>query len=124
MSLLAAGRIRGRTGEALESFALRLEAVPASVWRVLAFALIVSLILIATRLGQVTRRCRLALLGAAFLGCFIVIRAVSFHHVDQLLGLEYSGLRVNWILELGGIGCIALAAGWRSMNRGVPVTAA
>ncbi len=61
-------------------------------------------------LGQSWRRLWLAMTGMAFLGGFIVIRASSFHHIDRLLGLEWAGLRLNWILELGGIICIAVAA--------------
>lgn len=60
--------------------------------------------------GQLTRPILMALIGALFLGCFIIIRAASFHHVDQMLGMDLGGLRVNWILELGSITCIALAA--------------
>jgi hypothetical protein len=52
----------------------------------------------------------LALLGLIFLCCFIVIRASSFHHVDALIGWQVVGLRMNWILEIGGIACIAIAA--------------
>ncbi|MEQ8540475.1 MAG: hypothetical protein RIB93_23850 [Coleofasciculus sp. D1-CHI-01] len=53
---------------------------------------------------------RLALLGLMFLSCFIVIRASSFHHIDALIGWQVVGLRMNWILEIGGIACIAIAA--------------
>jgi hypothetical protein len=53
---------------------------------------------------------RLALLGILFLGCFVLIRAASFHHVDQLIGFRLAGLKVNWILELGGILIVAVAA--------------
>lgn len=56
------------------------------------------------------RTYRLALLGLMFLSCFIVIRASSFHHIDRLLGWQLVGLRMNWILEVGGIACIAIAA--------------
>lgn len=56
------------------------------------------------------RRHRLALLGSFFLGSFILIRASSFHHVDQALGFRLAGLKVNWILELGGVACVAIAA--------------
>ena len=55
-------------------------------------------------------RHRVAMLGAIFLVCFIVIRAASFHHIDQILGHEIAFLRVNHVLELGGIGCVALGA--------------
>ncbi|MFP4101938.1 hypothetical protein [Coleofasciculus sp.] len=53
---------------------------------------------------------RLALLGLMFLSCFIVIRASSFHHIDTLIGWQVVGFRMNWILEIGGIACIAIAA--------------
>jgi hypothetical protein len=55
-------------------------------------------------------RGRLALLGVSFLGCFVLIRAASFHHVDQLIGFRLAGLKVNWILELSGILIVAVAA--------------
>ena len=41
---------------------------------------------------------------------FIIIRAASFHQIDHLLGLSIVGFKVNWLLELGGIACIAIAA--------------
>jgi len=55
-------------------------------------------------------RHRLALLGGIFLVSFIVIRAASFHHIDQILGKELAFLRINHILELSGIACVALGA--------------
>jgi hypothetical protein len=60
--------------------------------------------------GKTTRSIRLALFGAVFLGCFILVRASSFHHVDQMLGMDFEGFKLNWILELGGIAIIAAAA--------------
>jgi MFS family permease len=51
---------------------------------------------------------RLTLLGGIFLLSFIVIRAASFHHIDQILGRELAFLRINHVLELGGIACVAL----------------
>ncbi|GBF83006.1 isopropylmalate isomerase [Aphanothece sacrum FPU3] len=61
-------------------------------------------------MGKSWKRFMLALLGLIFLLSFIVIRATSFHHVDVLLGREFSGFRLNWLFELGGISCIAIAA--------------
>jgi hypothetical protein len=60
--------------------------------------------------GKTTTAVRVALAGGIFLGCFILIRASSFHHVDQMLGMKLGGLKVNGLLELGSIGCIAAAA--------------
>lgn len=63
------------------------------------------------RLRRLDRFARGAASGLLLLTVFVVIRAASFHHVDQLLGVRLAGLRINVILELGGIACIALAAG-------------
>lgn len=58
-----------------------------------------------------------ALAGLAFLGSFVVIRAASFHHVDQFLNAGPGGFRMNWLLELGGIAAIAWPA-WRTIKKG------
>jgi hypothetical protein len=58
-------------------------------------------------------RVRLALLGMVFLVAFVLIRASSFHHMDALIRTEVAGARMNWVLELGGIACVAASA-WRS----------
>jgi hypothetical protein len=63
---------------------------------------------------------RLAAVGLAFLTVFVVMRAASFHHADLLLGLELGGwLKVNALIELSGIGCVAWAA-WRQWRREAP----
>ena len=52
-----------------------------------------------------------AFLGIIFLFCFVIVRAASFHKVDQLLKISLKGsLNLNHTLELGGIAFIALAA--------------
>jgi hypothetical protein len=56
---------------------------------------------------------RLALCGIVFLTTFVLVRASSFHHVDILLNTRTIGLKVNWILENGGILLVTLAAGLR-----------
>lgn len=48
--------------------------------------------------------------GLAFLVTFIVVRAISFHHVDALLKSRVEGVKMNWFLELTGIALIWLAA--------------
>jgi hypothetical protein len=52
----------------------------------------------------------LTLFGLIVLVCFILIRATSFHGIDSMLGLELSGLSLNWILEFGAITCIWVSA--------------
>ncbi len=56
---------------------------------------------------------RWAAVGLIFLMVFVVVRAASFHHVDILLFADIGGFRLNWILELTGISCIAAAAAMR-----------
>ncbi|HSP42356.1 MAG TPA: hypothetical protein VLO11_05760 [Luteolibacter sp.] len=53
--------------------------------------------------------------GLVFTATFIVVRAISFHHIDVFLKSELVGMRMNWILELGGIALVFLAAfiDWR-----------
>ena len=55
---------------------------------------------------------RIALVGLVAVATFVVIRAASFHHVDRFIDSSLLGVRANWMLELGGIGVVALAA-WR-----------
>jgi hypothetical protein len=57
--------------------------------------------------------------GLAFLLTFIVVRAVSFHHFDVFLKSGIAGVRMNWLLELGGIAMVWLAAlrDWRNPQR-------
>jgi hypothetical protein len=45
----------------------------------------------------------LALIGLGFLIIFVLICAVSFHHMDQLIGTSILGVKLNWMFELTGI---------------------
>jgi hypothetical protein len=60
---------------------------------------------------------RLSLAGVVFLLGFIVIRAASFHGFDRLLDVRPLGVRLNWVLELGGIALI-FAGAWRNLTKG------
>jgi hypothetical protein len=60
-------------------------------------------------LRRVLRRVVLAIAGIGMLVLFVVIRAASFHYVDRALSLG-GRVRVNWIIELSGIGLIIVAA--------------
>ncbi len=53
---------------------------------------------------------RRAASGLVVLGVFVLVRAASFHHVDALLGFAVENVRLNVVLELGGIAIIAYAA--------------
>lgn len=52
------------------------------------------------RLGSAVK---VAALGMCFIGVFVLVRASSFHRVDSFLGHRLVHLRMNWILEMGGI---------------------
>ncbi|MBB4657938.1 isopropylmalate isomerase [Parvularcula dongshanensis] len=54
-----------------------------------------------------------AVAGLAFLLAFVATRAASFHHMDQLIGMRVLGLKLNWVMELSGIGLIAAGAARR-----------
>lgn len=66
------------------------------------------------------RRYRVAVAGLVYVACFVVIRAASFHHIDHLLHVGLEHVRLNHVLELGGIGLIAWGAG-RALLR-IPVS--
>jgi len=51
--------------------------------------------------------------GAAGLIVFVAIRAVSFHHVDEILDWHLGGLPLNWILEMGSL----VVIGWGAFKR-------
>ena len=52
----------------------------------------------------------LALIGLIFLLAFVAVRAAGFHHFDRFLGHQIGSLRMNWIMELGGIAMISANA--------------
>ncbi len=61
-------------------------------------------------LRRTLRRTGIALLGLVWITGFVLVRAVGFHHADRLLGLQVTGLRLNWLFELGGIAVFILGA--------------
>lgn len=52
----------------------------------------------------------LALAGAVFTITFVIVRAASFHRVDEMLGWTMLGVEMNWALELSGIACVGAGA--------------
>lgn len=55
---------------------------------------------------------RYALVGSTGLVLFVVIRAASFHHIDELLGRSFGGVRINWLLEMGSL-LVIMGSTWR-----------
>jgi len=54
-----------------------------------------------------------ALIGIVCLISFVVIRASSFHRVDLYIDSVFYGVRMNWIMEMGGIFIVIVGARWR-----------
>ena len=52
---------------------------------------------------------KLAAAGMCFIAVFVLIRASSFHKVDAFLGSRLVHLRMNWLLEIGGISIVLVA---------------
>ncbi len=48
--------------------------------------------------------------GIVLLFTFVVVRAGSFHHIDQWVTVDVAGLRSGWLLELAGIVVIGVSA--------------
>jgi hypothetical protein len=51
-----------------------------------------------------------AIFGLSLTLIFVLIRAASFHHVDQILRLELLGARAHFLFETFGIGIVAMSA--------------
>ncbi len=67
---------------------------------------------------RLSRSLKLAMVGLCFIGVFVLIRASSFHHVDVFLGRRFLAAKWNWILEIGGISIVTVAACARLLSRG------
>jgi len=52
----------------------------------------------------------LALFGLVFVVTFVVMRAASFHHFEEILGWRLAHYRMNNVLEIGGTTCVGIAA--------------
>jgi hypothetical protein len=85
-----------------------------SVQLVFIFSVAITCLLIAIVLAWALRQdfghIWLALIGVALLLAFVAIRAAGFHHFDRFIGYEFANIRMNWVMELGGIALIALNA--------------
>lgn len=62
--------------------------------------------IVVMRVRGMLRPHRLALVGMLFLLGFVAMRASSFFKVDRLLGVQFAGVKMNWVFELGGIGIV------------------
>jgi hypothetical protein len=51
-----------------------------------------------------------AVVGIVLLFIFVVMRAGSFHHLDNWVTIDIAGMRSGWWLELAGVAVIGLSA--------------
>ncbi len=58
--------------------------------------------------------CKAAAAGCAFLLCFLAVRAVSIHYVDLFIMARFEGLKINGLIENGGILAVAAPSLWAS----------
>lgn len=56
------------------------------------------------------RSVRVALLGLVFIGVFVLVRAASFHHVSDLMGMGPDGFTIGSMQEMLGILIVGTAA--------------
>lgn len=77
---------------------------------VLATSALLTIITLIARFRRAGFWVLLAVGGAVMLVFFILIRAISFHHVDALLRLRWAGAKLHEAIELAGIALIAFAA--------------
>ena len=75
---------------------------------IIGFAGVIAVFSVWYMLRNEWRNYLLPLTGFLLLVTFIIIRAASFHHVERLLKSGPAGVRMNWIMELGGILIIAI----------------
>ena len=66
------------------------------------------------RMRNAPRSTLFALVGATFVVAYLMVRAVSFHPVDQFMGEQILGLHWSWLLQMGGIGMVLMASEWRN----------
>jgi hypothetical protein len=71
---------------------------------------LVSVVALSWLLRRLSAAVKLAALGMCFIGVFVLVRASSFHRVDEFLGARLVHLRMNWLLEMGGISVVIGAA--------------
>jgi hypothetical protein len=70
------------------------------------------------RYHEFLQRHRLLAVGVLLLATYILLRAISFHHLDTFLALDLGGLKLGWVLELGGIFLVIAAAVRESAESG------
>lgn len=76
----------------------------------LAGAATFAILRLTSMLRQSSAPMKTAAAGITMLFAFILLRAASFHHIDDWVTVDVRGLRSGWWLELAGIVVVALSA--------------
>jgi hypothetical protein len=84
-----------------------------------ALAVVCVLAYLARKLSAWTK---LAVTGSVLIIGFVVIRAASFHHFDAFIQSRIFSIKMNWILELGGIAVVLLSALMRRKELAAPAS--
>jgi len=66
---------------------------------------------------QASLSTRLALSAAIMLLALGLTRDVSLHQIDHLIGERIMGLKLNWLLDVGGLGLVLFAQGRAKSGR-------
>jgi len=71
---------------------------------IILLVIIASMIVLSfVRLRQYHLVYRISFAAIIWLCFFVILRAISIHETDALISIRFYGLRMNWVLELGGI---------------------
>ncbi|MTH62931.1 hypothetical protein [Paracoccus shanxieyensis] len=75
----------------------------------IAVTLVVLIVALRSLRGRMARN-GLALIGLTVLCGFVLVRAVGFHHVDQLISMDFASIKFNFLFENAGLLLIDLNA--------------
>lgn len=77
---------------------------------ILAILLLAVAALLRSWIGASSRNLKTAAAALSLLVAFVVVRAASFHAMDEWVTREALGLRLGWWVELAGIAAVAASA--------------
>jgi hypothetical protein len=87
------------------------------------FVCTIAMFLMRWRFGPISHRLRLAFLGVGVSCLFIVLRAISFHHVDQVFSIKLADIKLHVLIETLGILLVsanAIMLAFKPMRRNFP----
>jgi hypothetical protein len=81
---------------------------------VLSAASIAAFLWVAIFFRDLHRRFAFAFCGLFFVLSYMIIRAATFHHIDEVIQYDLHGIKMKWVIELAGIYMI-IAAGLKDI---------